>query len=76
MKFYSLSEPTLTPNASVTKNFWDSDDEDDQVHESQNSLSSYFSAEEKSLTLLMNKDFKHIKTLFQRFNTALPSSAF
>jgi hypothetical protein len=55
------SEPTPNPNTSVTKNFWDSDDEDDEIHESQNSLSSYFSAEVKSLTLLIN--FKHIKTL-------------
>jgi hypothetical protein len=45
------------------------------IHESQNLLSFYFSAEEKSLTFLMNKGCKLIKTLFQRFNTALPSSA-
>jgi hypothetical protein len=71
----SPSEPTPTPNTTVTKNFWDSDNEDDEVHESQNLLCSYFSAVEKSLTLLMNKDFKHIKTLLQRFKTALQSSA-
>jgi hypothetical protein len=32
----SPSEPTPNPNYSVTKNFWDSDDEEDEVNESQN----------------------------------------
>jgi hypothetical protein len=56
----SPSEPASTPNISVTKNFWYTDDEDDEVHESQNLLGSYFSAE-KNLGFVNEQEFqKHL----------------